>query len=66
MTAKRIGELLPQILARAATMSAFQNMLNGMTDDRERKKAILDARLSGEISDDDCHLLIEAYGVGEA
>jgi hypothetical protein len=63
MTAKRIGELLPQILERAATMLEFQAMLNGMEDDHQRRSAIMEAKMADEISDDDCHLLIEAYGL---
>jgi hypothetical protein len=63
MTTRRIGELLPQILARAATMKTFQDQLNGMEDDHQRKKMILEAKMDDVISDEDCHLLIEAYGL---
>lgn len=63
MTTRRLGDLLPAILSRAARMKAFQDMLNEMPTGTHRKAAILDARQAHFITDEDCSLLIQAYGV---
>jgi hypothetical protein len=65
MSTHRIGELLPQIMARAATMAKFQNELNALPDDGQRKTAILEARMADELGDEDCYLLLQAYGISE-
>ncbi|WP_260581160.1 hypothetical protein [Sphingopyxis sp. PET50] len=63
MSARRLGDILPGILARAATMQSFQEMLNELPTETDRKVAILDARRAHFITDEDCSLLIQAYGV---
>lgn len=63
MTTHRLGDLLPVILSRAEKMKAFQDMLNEMPTAKDRKVAILDARQAHFITDEDCSLLIQAYGV---
>ncbi|MGV7119583.1 hypothetical protein [Sphingopyxis sp. 550A] len=63
MTTHRLGDLLPAIISRAGKMKAFQDMLNEMPTGTDRKVAILDARQAHFISDEDCSLLIQAYGV---
>lgn len=63
MAAKRLGDLIPVILKRTEAMIGFQERLNDMASDAARKAAIMDARADGFISNEDCTLLIQAYGV---
>lgn len=66
MSAKRIGELLPGILARAEAMAGFQQMLGAMPDNRTRKTAIMDWRKCGYLNDEQTGLLITAHMLEDA
>lgn len=64
--AKRLGELLPAIIERAARMASFQALINAIECPSRRKEMIMTARAGNLIDDDECHLLIEVYGLESA
>lgn len=61
--AKPISDYFPGILNRAAQMAKFQGLLNDCGTAAGRKQMIITARMGDLISDEECRLLIEAYGL---
>lgn len=64
--ARPIGDYFPGILNRAAQMAKFQGLLNDCATASSRKQMIMTARMGRLINDDECRLLIEAYGLETA
>lgn len=66
MTFRAFGDIAPHVLARAEAMNGFQMMLNRCPTAEGRKSLILTAWERHAIDDEDCQLLIEAYGLETA
>ncbi|WP_370171351.1 hypothetical protein [Sphingobium abikonense] len=64
--ARPIADYFPGILSRAAQMAKFQGLINDCSTAARRKEMIMTARMGDLISDDECALLIEAYGLETA
>lgn len=66
MSARPIGDILPGVLERCATMMRFQHMLAFCATPSGQKQMIMEARDCGEITHDETRLLIEIYGLESA
>jgi len=66
MSAVRLGELLPGIIARAQRMASFQALINDCPTPTTKKQMIMTACLGELISVEETHLLIETYGLENA
>ncbi|MEW6626567.1 MAG: hypothetical protein AB1431_07245 [Pseudomonadota bacterium] len=64
--ARPIADYFPGILNRAAQMAKFQNLINDCSTAARRKEMIMIARMGDLISDDECTLLLQAYGLETA
>jgi hypothetical protein len=64
--AKRIGELLPRILARTERMMAFQTILNLFPCRMRRKTIIMTLREMGNLSADETEMLLSANMLEDA
>jgi hypothetical protein len=64
--ARPIAEYFPGIINRAAQMARFQNLINDCATASRRKDMIMTARMGDLISDEECRLLIEVYGLETA
>lgn len=64
--ARPIGEFVQPILDRCARYIDFQEHLNSLETDAERKDEIMRAYMGGLIDDEACGLLIQAYGIEAA
>lgn len=64
--ARPIADYFPGVLNRAAQMAKFQGLINDCGTAARRKDMIMTARMGGLISDEECGLLIEAYGLETA
>lgn len=63
---RTIGDYFPGILNRAAQMAKFQALINDISTASRRKQMIMTARMGDLISDEECTLLIQAYGLETA
>lgn len=64
--ARRLGELLPGIIARAMRMQSFQALINDCQTPKRRKEMIMTARMGDLIDADECQMLIEIYELENA
>lgn len=64
--ARPIADYFPGVLNRAAQMAKFQGLINDISSASRRKEMIMTARMGDLITDEECQLLIQAYGLETA
>lgn len=64
--ARRLGELLPGIIARAQRMASFQALINDCPTPSAKKEMIMTAAIGDLISGEETHMLLEIYGLENA
>lgn len=66
MSAVRLGDILPGIIARAERMASFQALIRDCPTPSAKKQMIMTAKLGELIDADECRILIEVYELENA